>query len=65
MNENLMNAVNTILSAIGVRAGEQTNSAVPANQTTAPANEEQIRNEERSRLAALNAWMMAMLVLRP
>lgn len=55
MNENLMNAVNTILSAIGVRASEQTNSAAPANQTTAPANEEQIRNEERSRLAALNA----------
>lgn len=55
MNENLMNAVNTILSAIGVRTGEQTNSAAPANQTTAPANEEQIRNEERSRLAALNA----------
>lgn len=55
MNENLVNAVNTILSAIGIRAGEQTNSAAPANQTTAPADEEQIRNEERSRLAALNA----------
>ena len=55
MNENLVNAVNTILSAIGIKAGDQTNSAAPANQTTAPANEEQIRNEERSRLAALNA----------
>lgn len=60
MDEKVMNAVGTLLNAFGIKtgnqAGENTNP-VPENQqqTNLSKTEEQIRNEERERLAALIA----------